>query len=89
MAFMGGSAYLAGHSLSDQPYAELAARALDRDTCITGSSADYFDGYDAGATGSHPSSTTDFVWLTSSTSFGDLSLLPVRGHSTGPHVLMA
>ena len=53
--------------------------ALDRDTCIKGSSLDYFDGYDAGATSQHPSATTDFRGgLASSTSFGDLSLLSVR-----------
>ena len=56
--------------------------ALDRDTCITGSSLDYFDGYDAGATGLHPSATTDFAGgLASSTSFGDLSLLPARAEA--------
>ena len=73
--------------------------ALDRDTCITGSSLDHFDGYDAGATSQHPSATTDFRGgLASSSSFGDLSLLPVRAshsqavtrkHSEGPHTLMA
>lgn len=53
--------------------------ALDRDTCFTGSSSDYVDGYDPSATGLHPSATTDFRGgLASSTSFGDLSLLAVR-----------
>ena len=59
--------------------------ALDRDTCITGSSLDYFDGYSAGATGLHPSATTEFQGgLASSTNFGDLSLLPVRASASQP-----
>ena len=61
--------------------------ALDRDTCITGSSLEYFDGYDAGATDLHPSAITDFRGgLATSTSFGDLSLLPIRpSASQTPH----
>ena len=59
--------------------------ALDRDTCITGSSLDHFEGYNAGATGLHPGATTDFRGgLASSTSLGDLSQLPVRGRAPPP-----
>ena len=59
--------------------------ALDRDTCITGSSLDHFEGYNAGATGLHPSAPTDFRGgLASSTSLGDLSQLPVRGRAPPP-----
>ena len=57
--------------------------ALNRDTCITGSALDYFDGYDAGATDLHPSAASDFRGgLASSTSFGDLSLLSVQASAS-------
>eukprot|EP00308_Calcidiscus_leptoporus_P012117 CAMPEP_0119358504 /NCGR_PEP_ID=MMETSP1334-20130426/6702_1 /TAXON_ID=127549 /ORGANISM="Calcidiscus leptoporus, Strain RCC1130" /LENGTH=427 /DNA_ID=CAMNT_0007373019 /DNA_START=185 /DNA_END=1464 /DNA_ORIENTATION=+ len=35
--------------------------ALDRDTCISGSSLDYFDAFDGQASNLHPHATTDFV----------------------------
>jgi len=67
--------------------------ALDRDTCIAGSSLDYFDGYNAAATNLHPGATTAFqggLAHSATPGFGDLSLLPRRASGGGDkNVLMA